>query len=856
VPGLDQLPQHVEPQQHGTGQLPPQMESSPASGTVVSQAPPIQAAQYQTPIEDPIAMQKKIMRESRELALKRRREQEEREEAERKERIRKKMEALGLPPPTEKKENSIDATQAPSVLPAADGKEVSQTVSGKDNMHPAQSVPKPPVLESTDDVKHYGMMKVHHPVSLRRQLSNRRQVLKHLAGANLVDGSHAPPSTETSESDTTGAPNVTTITPSNPTDSGPLQIQQERLPSPDKGREQLGGTSTADPEGRKNYWGSATAATSARPRLWGLPKSEALADSSALKPDFLELRSGQQSSVQLHHTSARTPGPIGPPSANQPLSDIANNTRPSNNPDAGRTPLSTQQSPLSRSGFRLTHPVEQAMAGQHRIGTGIVPPSAPAASTSALQTSSLAEKKAISAWKSLPTQLEANDAATAINALKERKERPEDPAPAPLTFHDTWRQVVVDPNQPNNRRKFTSVTDVFHGAGKSEVFDSGARPTARGAGTATSGMSRSTASPANNGRESRFFPHTAQPSANPEPRVSSDTTDSGIDLGFDLCPPPESSSTNHPAYDGDPKHIHVSLPTPKPIVRLPPTVGQMGPPAVVVPPTTTTTIDVPRSPLPRSTTESAPSWQDKINGLFGRKPSVSSNKSHTPTVSPASKAPLEVASVAHPATVSLPAQAVVAATGNERHEDKPTNKDYAGEGFATRVTDDVLFEEREFGSLPTVKLPPGPPASASAWQPVKAQTGAKSRIKFPRPVLAISREPFMLDDIRNTPAGPAVAIEVRLPGSFRRISIPYKPRSQALASSAPKARALPTGGTWKDKRRSHKLREQSLSEAAVPTTATAARPPMPAHPATGAGGGVRAASLGSATWASRVASGI
>jgi hypothetical protein len=333
--------------------------------------------------------------------------------------------------------------------------------------------------------------------------------------------------------------------------------------------------------------------------------------------------------------------------------------------------------------------------------------------------------------------------------------------------------------------------------------------------------------------------------------VSSDSADSGIDLEFDLCPPPESSSTNHPAYDGDPKHIHVSLPTPKPIVRLPPTAGLMGPPAVVVPPTTTTTIDAPRSPLPRSTTESAPSWQDKINDLFGRKPSVSSNKSHTPTVSPASKAPLEVASVAHPATVSLPAQAVVAATGNERHEDKPTNKDYAGEGFATRVTDDVLFEEREFGSLPTVKLPPSPPASASAWQPVKAQTGAKSRIKFPKSVLAVSREPFMLDDIT-----PAVAIEVRLPSSFRRVSIAYKFRLQALASSAPKARAPLTGGTWRDKRRSQKLREQSLSEAAVPTTATAARPPMPAHPATGTGGGARAASLGSATWASRVASGI
>ena len=80
----------------------------------------------QTPpavIEDEVELQKKIMRESRELARKRRLEQEAKEEAERKERIRLKLEAMGPPPePKKKKEEEKPAT--PPAPPAPSKEEV------------------------------------------------------------------------------------------------------------------------------------------------------------------------------------------------------------------------------------------------------------------------------------------------------------------------------------------------------------------------------------------------------------------------------------------------------------------------------------------------------------------------------------------------------------------------------------------------------------------------------------------------------------------------------------------------------------------------------------------------------------
>ncbi|GKT85616.1 hypothetical protein Ct61P_03466 [Colletotrichum tofieldiae] len=67
-------------------------------------------------LEEDLELQKKIMREKRELAMQRRREEEAREEAARKERIKAKLEAMGPPPERKsaKKETSPEESNRPA----------------------------------------------------------------------------------------------------------------------------------------------------------------------------------------------------------------------------------------------------------------------------------------------------------------------------------------------------------------------------------------------------------------------------------------------------------------------------------------------------------------------------------------------------------------------------------------------------------------------------------------------------------------------------------------------------------------------------------------------------------------------
>ncbi|KAL2177568.1 uncharacterized protein P884DRAFT_199591 [Thermothelomyces heterothallicus CBS 202.75] len=95
---------HATPYSSGTG---------PAGRTM---PPPVQPSPTITPVapitEDDIELQKRLMRERRELALKRRQEEEAREEAARRERIRLKLEALGPPPETSKSKKAAAKDQA------------------------------------------------------------------------------------------------------------------------------------------------------------------------------------------------------------------------------------------------------------------------------------------------------------------------------------------------------------------------------------------------------------------------------------------------------------------------------------------------------------------------------------------------------------------------------------------------------------------------------------------------------------------------------------------------------------------------------------------------------------------------
>jgi hypothetical protein len=83
----------------------------PSSASADNQSQPTSAV-----YEDPLEVQKKIMRQTRELAIKRRQEEEAKEEAARKERIRIKLEAMGPPPETKKKSSPQEAKVTPTQI--------------------------------------------------------------------------------------------------------------------------------------------------------------------------------------------------------------------------------------------------------------------------------------------------------------------------------------------------------------------------------------------------------------------------------------------------------------------------------------------------------------------------------------------------------------------------------------------------------------------------------------------------------------------------------------------------------------------------------------------------------------------
>lgn len=197
-------------------------------------------------------------------------------------------------------------------------------------------------------------------------------------------------------------------------------------------------------------------------------------------------------------------------------------------------------------------------------------------------------------------------------------------------------------------------------------------------------------------RASRFFPRStemAQPTA-----MASSKADS---------PPPPPETESHPAFACSSGSPLVRLPKPSPVVRLPPAVAAGAVQAeapVSMPPRGNPGLGA--RPLAMN-----PEWQARFNKLL-EKPGTSPAQaaqgatSRTPVALPttpskpgslpiaaSSKAALDVRNTTGSATVSLPTA--------------PAKRKFvtdSGREAITRKGTEVLFEDREFGSLPTVKL--------------------------------------------------------------------------------------------------------------------------------------------------------
>jgi hypothetical protein len=197
-------------------------------------------------------------------------------------------------------------------------------------------------------------------------------------------------------------------------------------------------------------------------------------------------------------------------------------------------------------------------------------------------------------------------------------------------------------------------------------------------------------------RASRFFPRSteiAQPTM-----VASSKADS---------PPPPPETESHPAFTGSAGQPLVRLPKPSPVVRLPPaaTGGAVQAEAPVsMPPRGNPGLGA--RPLAMN-----PEWQARFNKLL--------EKPGTSPAQAAQAATNRTAAAVVPTTPSKPGSLPVAASSKAALDVRGAGSatvslpnvsvkrnfaiDYGREAI-TRKGTEVLFEDREFGSLPTVKL--------------------------------------------------------------------------------------------------------------------------------------------------------
>ncbi|KAF7591114.1 hypothetical protein BBP40_001950 [Aspergillus hancockii] len=698
----------------------PEMAPSAPGGTGQPYVPYAanQTATPQAPQEDPVVMQERIMKAKRMEARQRRLEQEEKEEAAKRERIRQKLEALGPPPEKSKmqRKESLDSSNAEVTT--------SPTVA-----HTSLSPPKPPVPEPTGEPKQYGMMKVHHPDTVRKLVERERAAEKSSSTANARRPSSPP---RESKPDTTVVNGFQQ--PSDSSTQAPEKLPESRIDEETpQWRDNLNTSNSYSPwsPNSKLVGTSPSMANPWKPLSIDKTLGNGIFDQSlgGFPARDMSLRS---------HLGLDQP-PVAPSS--QPFS------APSRSPQesASISPLPSPDvrhasyesiNPIARPG-----PIGPPRSQHHQWQQ----PDSRVAGTAAWNNfHSVATKRETEENEKL-----RND----MNAIREG------PSSLQVNFNETWRQVRT--GEQAGQRQVVGISraaessapippnplpGLDHPVGPLPFTETNARPLG--------------SVPV---RSSRFFPQATEQYKKPSP-------EEGDSIRSSSPPPPEEMST-HPVFTGNSSKPLVHLPAPKPIVKLPPKIIATPQP----PPTFASMAAAP----PRHTVSTATSWQEKINTLFGKK--TVPEKKTALAVTSASKEPLDVLHIAA-VSVSLP-----------QYGEQPIGD---GEVTAKQVEEaEEIFEDREVGSLPVVRVPTmAPPA---AWHAAPAPSQSRLRAKNLKLMQVHTVEPFSVGFYDKDNSG-NLRVSIRFPGTIiaKTVALPRKsgnhaPRTRGASSYKPRKNTKP-----------------------------------------------------------------
>lgn len=747
--------------------------ASPQLQKAFPMGPPAPARGNETmeAVEQDKEAQRKIMREKRDLAIKRKAEEHAREEAEKKERIRLKMEKLGLEPLPDKSGAKTTTPAVTAIGDRAKSEVKEEDKSRVPEMQPTsaaapeaeqaalavRSPPKPPMPDASGEPKQYGMIKVHGHL-----LTNG--VTSHEATVAADNNKQAAPTNETVSETRQQPPGHPRGLPSEPPMTNgdvPVKLPDPQLASapehrgpqqPKLARQQPWSTLPSDLEPYKGWNGSSmTTHSVAGGNLWGPPSNHKALGNGTFDQGVQRPQS-RQAPYQEHFKSP-APQPIGPPRSIQ---------RPRQSPEAARAPETTSI-PLVED--MQTIPTFPSADSSHKPVTNSstaaaqAPPSQPVQMTSQQRTpaqsptmSGLAPrrengdtnmKSTLAAWGNfhLTSAREAEEkryqlAQQEAAKLAEEARTGVRHVPQLGPMQETWRQTSDQSGQRetinvSKRQTHQQVQPIQQVNGDVRVPPFAAEP--------------SMMPPINAARNSRFFPAYGQGLQGFNPRAVS------LPGGFFRQPsPPPPDTANHPAYAWEGRPL-VNLPTskPRPTVRLPPSTVTPSPSPVPAP-TTMVPLRAISQPLVNN-----PSWQDRFNGLLGvsKRLSPEIKRAQLADFSPATKIPLDLPTAISSASVSLPPATEDSSFFKEAG--KVTSKDVEDE--------EELFEDRGFGHVPQVSLPAKAPEGVGFVTATKPKRSTRTL----KPVESESRRVFE-PDARDDQVAQGLLIFVSLPGLARR----------------------------------------------------------------------------------------
>jgi hypothetical protein len=697
--------------------------ASPLGSVASSALPDGPAVAPSVPVqqENPVEIQNRLMREKLErarLAKQKQREAEDKEEAEKKERLRKKLESLGLSdsPKTKAKEPALSITaekspQKEKAVPA-----------------PIQSPPKPPVPTSEGEIAQYGMMKVHQPHPVKKPYLSDHTATKSFRGADSAPQPSSSPVKAQYSAPSPSQPQPQTPASTRENEKNGQQIEQSQEQQPEGPA--LQGLKSAQPT--KTAWTPSLPQIpqipqqSARPwvsNVWGPPQTKDRALGNGTFDSGYTRGQPRTGSQQL----PSQPQPVQAPTA-------ATKTSPAP-PQVAPTQPFVQQPMYTQAG---AVPAQQT---KNAPNPGAIAP--PPAKT----------------WGNFAAAIRHDDQSSAVKSRQELERlggqtfRPE----IHETFIDqkgnpqkTLHSKVGGHNAPLTdngiRPKISPPTTSSELNSKDEVI----KPVIDGlAVQSTIGQNAHLQSATQLARPSRFFP-----------RPSETAPFSSTSNVADSPPPPETES--HPAFDSDSAHPVVKMPKPSPRVRLPPAaIAEASTPAeapVSMP--SRARLGLGARPLALD-----PEWQARFNGLLrsptatpaqlAKGPSAAGSKPGSFAIAASSKAPLDVRENVASATVSLP-NAIAKKTFAE---------DGSSEVITRVIAEGILLEDREFGSLPTVKLSKVPHLAAN--EPPAGFPSNRSSPRYQRPLEITSKSPFNVDDIDHS----ASAIDIIVRTEHMRVAV-------------------------------------------------------------------------------------